>query len=103
MIEGIVSSALAISYFYYLLKAFDLTLENLLPGGHICVFLGSPKTQGKEVPIWRVIADHLENRGLQLIEVFKDRIANRKLFRGRKNLNPMGMESEFLVVARKGL
>ncbi len=106
-IEEIVSSqsqkVLMVSYFYYLLKAFDLTLENLSSGGHICVFLGSPRAQGNEISIWRVIAEHFENRGLELIEVLEDRIANRKLFRGRKNLNPMGMESEFLVVARKGL
>jgi DNA modification methylase len=92
---------LVVSYFYYLLKAFDLTLENLSPGGHICVFLGSPRAQGNEIPIWRFIADHFERRGLEIIEVLEDRIANRKLFKGRKNLNPMGMESEFLLVARK--
>lgn len=107
IIDGIIrihqnQKSLMISYFYYLLRAFDLTIESLSPGGYICVFLGSPKANGNEILIWRLIAEHFENRGLELTEVLEDRIVNRKLFRGRKNLNPMGMESEFLVVAKKG-
>lgn len=96
-------NSLVVSYFYYLLKALDLTVKNLSPGGYICVFLGSPKAQGNEIPIWGAIAEHFESRGLEPTKVLEDRIANRKLFRGRKNLNPGGMESEFLVVARKSL
>lgn len=93
---------LVVSYFYYLLKALDLTVGNLSPGGHVCVFLGSPKAQGDEISIWMEIHGFFMEKGLDIVEVSEDRIANRKLFRGRKNLNPGGMDSEFLVVARKG-
>lgn len=34
-------------------------------------------------------------------KVYEDRIQTRKLFGGRKNKNPDGMKSEFLLILRK--
>ncbi len=91
-----------VSYFYHLFKALDLTISGLRAKGHLCVFVGNPVRKGKEIPVWRWILEWARTRDAEPVEVIEDPIVQRKLFGSRKNLNPSGMSSEFLVVMRKG-
>jgi hypothetical protein len=70
-------------------------------GGRLCVFVGNPKIEGVEVVIWQVIAEYFQERGYEIENVYEDEIKNRQLFRNRKNKNPEGMKSEFLLVMKK--
>lgn len=89
------------SYFYFTLQALENSSRLLSPGGVLCVFVGNPKVDGIEVETWRVFSEYFHERGFVIRDVFEDRIKNRQLFRGRKNKNPEGMESEYLAVMEK--
>jgi len=89
------------SYFCYTLQALDNAMHNLRPSGKACIFVGNPKIDGIEIETWRIIAEYFADRGLRFEHVFEDRIKNRQLFGRRKNKNPDGMKSEFLLVMSK--
>lgn len=89
------------SYFYYTLRALENAAQTLLPRGVMCVFVGNPKVDGLEVETWRVVSEYFSDRGYSLEGVYEDEIKNRQLFRNRRNKNPEGMKSEFLLVMRK--
>jgi hypothetical protein len=89
------------SYFYYTLCSLENAAGTLRSGGRLCIFVGNPKIEGIEVEIWRIIAEYFQERGYEMESVYEDEIKNRQLFRNRKNKNPEGMKSEFLLVMRK--
>jgi hypothetical protein len=60
--------------------------------------VGNPKIDGIEIETWRIILEYFSERRFALVHVFEDRIKNRQLFGRRKNKNPEGMKSEFLLV-----
>ncbi len=92
---------MADSYFYYTIRALENAASSLLPDGYLCVFVGNPKVDGIEVETWRIISEHFGQRGFRFLHVYEDQIKNRQLFRNRKNKNPEGMKSEFLLVMQK--
>jgi hypothetical protein len=89
------------SYFYYTTRALENAAVTLKRGGFLCVFVGNPTVDGIEVETWRIIAEYFEPKGFELHKVFRDDIKTRQLFRKRKNKNPRGMDSEYLLVMRK--
>lgn len=92
--------ALLDSYFYYTLRALENALRILRANGHACIFVGNPKIDGIEIETWRIILEYFSERGFTFERVFEDRIKNRQLFGRRKNKNPEGMKSEFLLVLK---
>jgi len=89
------------SYFYYTLRSLENAAQMIRPGGKLCIFVGNPKIGGVEVEIWRIIAEYFQERNYEIENIYEDKIKNRKLFRNRKNNNPEGMQSEFLLIMRK--
>ena len=89
------------SYFYYTISALENAANYLASGGYLCIFVGSPKIDGIEVETWRIFAEYFTGQGYQLQALYEDKIKSRQLFRNRKNKNPSGMSSEFLVVMQK--
>lgn len=90
------------SYFWFMLKTLDGASKTLNKGGKLCVLVGNPKMEGIEVEIWKVIYEYFINKPqYKPIDIFEDKIVSRKLFKGRKNLNPEGMKSEYLVILEK--
>jgi len=89
------------SYFYYTLLSLENAAGLLNSGGKMCIFVGNPKIEGIEVIIWRIIAEYFQNKGYEIEKVYEDEIKNRQLFRNRKNKNPEGMKSEFLLIMKK--
>jgi len=47
------------------------------------------------------MAEYFGEQGYALHGVYEDEIKNRQLFRNRRNKNPEGMKSEFLLVMKK--
>jgi len=90
--------ALLDSYFCYTLRALENATQALRPQGYACIFVGNPKIDGIEIETWRIILEYFSERRFALVHVFEDRIKNRQLFGRRKNKNPEGMKSEFLLV-----
>jgi len=93
--------ALLDSYFCYTLRALENAMQTLRPTGRACIFIGSPKVDGIEVEAWRIILEYFGECGFSFVHIFEDRIKNRQLFGRRKNKNPEGMKSEFLLVLSK--
>lgn len=89
------------SYFYYTLRGLENAARLLIPGGVLCVFVGNPNVDEFQVETWRVLSEYFGERGFEFVQVYEDRIKNRQLFKGRKNKNPEGIQSEFLLVLRK--
>lgn len=89
------------SYFYYTTTALRNVASKLKRGGYLCVFVGNPRVDGIIVETWRIMAEHFMEYGFVLHGVYEDTIKARQLFRGRRNKNPDGMPSEFLVVMRR--
>jgi len=52
------STKLFDSYFYFMLTNFEKVSRNLLPGGHLCIFVGSPTIGGINVPLWKIICEY---------------------------------------------
>ncbi len=91
------------SYFCHTIGALENAAKLLKQGGTLCVFIGNPKADGVEIPIWQVLKEHFSQQGFETIHIFEDRIQTRQLFRARKNKNPDGMKSEFLIVLKKSV
>ncbi len=89
------------SYFCHTLNALENAMDSLEPGAPACIFVGNPKIDGIEVEIWRIVMEYFTERGFAFEKVYEDRIQTRKLFGARKNKNPDGMKSEFMLVLRK--
>ena len=89
------------SYFCHTINALENSMNRLKPNGVACIFVGNPRIDGILVELWRIVAEYFIGRGFTFEKVYEDRIKTRKLFGGRKNKNPEGMKSEFLLILRK--
>jgi len=89
------------SYFSHTIAALQNAMNHLLPGGHACIFIGSPLVGGVSVEIWRVFAEYFSEHGFRVQAVYADQIKNRQLFRARNNKNPDGMTHEYLLVLER--
>lgn len=89
------------AYFYYTLQGLENAARLLVPGGVLCVFVGNPNVDEFQVETWRIVSEYFGERGFEFVQVYEDRIKSRQLFKGRKNKNPEGIQSEFLLVLRK--
>jgi hypothetical protein len=91
------------SYFQDTIKILDEGSKLVKKDGVICIFVGSPKMNGVQIDIWRVIKEYFENQKdlFRFETVIADPISNRYLAKNRKGENPNGMEHEFLLVFKK--
>lgn len=89
------------SYFCHTVNALENSMNQLKPNAAACIFVGNPRIDGITVEIWRILVEYFTERGWTFEKVYEDRIKTRKLFGARKNKNPDGMKSEFLLVLRK--
>ena len=91
----------AITYFKSVLYVLDKCMRSLKPSGTAAIFVGNATFSGIEFPFYDIFREHFESKGFQLELLLEDEIVGRRLFRGRKNLSPNGMGSEYLLVMRK--
>ncbi|RKU17413.1 adenine specific DNA methylase Mod [Candidatus Poribacteria bacterium] len=89
------------SYFCHTVNALENSMNQLKSNAAACIFAGNPRIDGITVEIWRILAEYFTERGWTFEKVYEDRIKTRKLFGARKNKNPDGMKSEFLLILRK--
>ena len=89
------------SYFCHTINALENSMRQLKLNAAACIFVGNPRIDGIIVEIWRILAEYFMERGWTLEKVYEDRIKTRKLFGARKNKNPDGMKSEYLLILRK--
>ena len=89
------------SYFCHTINALENAMNRLKPNAAACIFVGNPRIDGIEVELWRILAEYFTERGYRFEKVYEDRIKTRQLFGVRKNKNPDGMKSEFLLILRK--
>ena len=89
------------SYFCHTINALENAMNQLKPNAVACIFVGNPRIDGIMVELWRILAEYFTERGFAFEKVYEDRIQARKLFGARKNKNPDGMKSEFLLILRK--
>jgi len=90
----------AIIYFKSVLYIIDKCMRALKPGGTAAIFVGNATFSGVEFPFYDIFREHFEGNGFQFELLLEDEIAGRRLFKGRKNLSPNGMGSEYLLVMR---
>ncbi len=90
------------SYFCHTINALENAMNQLKPNARACIFIGNPLIDGIKVEIWRILMEYFVGNGYFFENLYEDRIKNRQLFGTRKNKNPDGMKSEFLLVLRKG-
>ena len=88
------------SYFCHTVNALENAMDQLKPNAAACIFVGNPRIDGITVELWRILAEYFTERGWTFEKVYEDRIKTRKLFGARKNKNPDGMKSEFLLILR---
>lgn len=89
------------SYFCHTVNALENSMDCLKPNASACIFVGNPRIDGITVELWRVFREYFTARGFVFEKVYEDRIKTRQLFSARKNKNPYGMNSEFLLILRK--
>ena len=89
------------SYFCHTVNALENAMRQLRRNAAACIFVGNPRIDGITVEIWRILAEYFTERGFAFEKVYEDRIKTRKLFGARKNKNPDGMKSEYLLILRK--
>ncbi len=90
------------SYFCHTINALENSMNQLKVNATACIFIGNPLIDGIKVEIWRILMEYFTNNGYFFENLYEDRIKNRQLFGTRKNKNPDGMKSEFLLILRKG-
>lgn len=90
------------SYFCHTINALENAMNQLKPNAHACIFIGNPLIDGIKVEIWRILTEYFTDKGYLFESLYEDRIKHRQLFGTRKNKNPDGMKSEFLLILRKG-
>jgi hypothetical protein len=89
------------SYFCHTINALENATIKLKQAGKACIFVGNPKVDGVEVETWRILKEYFQENGFIFDTVFEDRIKTRQLFKSRKNKNPDGMKSEYLLILEK--
>ena len=90
------------SYFCHTINALENAMNRLKANGTACIFIGNPLIDGIKVEIWRILREYFTDNGYIFENLYEDRIKHRQLFGTRKNKNPDGMKSEFLLILRKG-
>ena len=90
------------SYFCHTINALENAMNQLKAHGTACIFIGNPLIDGIKVEIWRILMEYFMDNGYLFESLYEDRIKHRQLFGTRKNKNPDGMKSEFLLILRKG-
>jgi hypothetical protein len=88
-------------YFKSILYIFEKVMAKLTPGGFGAIFIGNATFSGVKMPFHQIFREHLETRGVTFECLLKDKIKSRRLFKGRKNLSPDGIASEYLLVLKK--
>jgi len=88
------------SYFCYTIGALENSMSKLRKNAKACIFIGNPKIDAIEVEIWKILMEYFEGK-YSFEALYEDKIKSRQLFGSRKNKNPEGMKSEFLLVLRK--
>lgn len=88
-------------YFKSVLFILDKCMRNLKPSGTAAIFVGNATFSGIEFPFYDIFREHFESNGFQLELLLEDEIVGRRLFKGRKNLSPNGMNLEYLLVMKK--
>jgi len=92
------------SYFTNVLIVLEKTVHKAEANSIIGIFAGEATVRGYPIPIAKIIGEHLTKK-FQLEELVRDRledeIKRRRLFKGRKNLNPDGIKIEHLVFLQK--
>lgn len=91
------------SYFCHTINALENAMNQLRPDASACIFVGNPRIDGISVEIWRILTEYFSERGYRFMKVYEDRIKTRQLFGVRKNKNPDGMKSEYLLILRKAV
>ena len=91
----------AITYFKSVLYVLDKCMRALKPSGTAAIFVGNATFSGIEFPFYDIFREHFESNGFLFELLLEDEIVGRRLFRGRKNLSPNGMGSEYLLVMKK--
>ncbi len=76
-------------------------MNSLKSNATACIFVGNPSIDGIKVEIWRILVEYFTQRGFIFEKVYEDKIKTRQLFGARKNKNPEGMKSEYLLILRK--
>ncbi len=89
------------SYFCHTVNALENSMNQLKLNATACIFVGNPRIDGITVELWRIFAEYFTALGFRFEKVYEDQIQTRKLFGKRKNKNPDGMKSEFLLILRK--
>lgn len=89
------------SYFSLTINALECAMNNMKNESISCIFIGNPTIDGNTVEIWRIFKEYFEEFNYTTLDVFEDVIKGRQLFGYRKNKNPDGMKSEFLLVLKK--
>lgn len=89
------------SYFCHTINALENAMNRLKPNAAACIFVGNPRIDGIVVELWRILSEYFTERGFSHEKVYEDRIKTRQLFGVRKNKNPDGMKSEYLLILRK--
>ncbi len=90
------------SYFCHTINALENAMNQLKANARACIFIGNPLIDGIKVEIWRILMEYFVDNGYLFENLYEDRIKHRQLFGTRKNKNPDGMKSEFLLILRKG-
>ena len=88
------------SYFCHTINALENAMNQLKVNGTACIFIGNPLIDGIKVEIWRILMEYFTDNGYFFENLYEDRIKHRQLFGTRKNKNPDGMKSEFLLILR---
>ena len=89
------------SYFCHTVNALENAMNRLKPNAAACIFVGNPRIDGITVELWRILSEYFTEQGFSHEKVYEDRIKTRQLFGVRKNKNPDGMKSEFLLILKK--
>ncbi len=89
------------SYFCHTINAIENSMNRLRQNANACIFVGNPRIDGITVEIWRILTEYFSDRGYVFEKIYEDRIKTRQLFGLRKNKNPEGMKSEYLLILKK--
>ena len=91
------------------LPEYDIYFKSVIAGlenatkhltGCMAIFVGNATYGGVEPPYHLIFTEHFENKGFEHERTLIDKVVSRKLFRGRKNLSPNGIQYEYLTILK---
>ena len=83
-------------YFRSVIAGLENIMQRLM--GYAAIFVGNATYGGVEPPYHTIFTEHFESKGFKHEKTLIDKVVSRKLFTGRRNLSPNGIESEYLVI-----